>query len=236
MGISIENFSFSTFLSVDFGDSSGSGFRIKVGEVDYIVTAKHVIYNKARLLSDLWIKSRNYFGDEANGFSAKIDLTEQNVTIIDDLDIAIIRLENQFNYEVEYEGEDIASASKEDFLLFKDINIGANIFLIGFPSSLTVDDFYDVDRPLLRTGIVAGKNMNNTTFIIDSLAYYGVSGGPVVQIDNDRNIKIIGIVSRFIPFITEWKNKHEASLSRQDFYNSGYAVCLPLDRIIDSLI
>jgi hypothetical protein len=236
MPITIENFSFSTFLSVDFGDSSGSGFRINNNGCDYIITAKHVVYNKNVLLSDLWIKSRNYFGDETEGYSAKINLSTENVFTFDDSDIVVIKLDLQFNYEIENVGTDISIASIEDTSNFESILIGANIFLVGFPSSLTVDDFYDVDRPLLRTGIIAGKNMSNNTFVVDSVAYYGVSGGPIVQIDVERNIKIVGVVSRFVPFITEWRNKHESSISRQDFFNSGYAVCLPLDRLIERIL
>ena len=235
MAISTSNFSFATFLSVDFGDSSGSGFRIKHNEIDYIVTAKHVVYNKDVLLSDLWIKSRNYFGSDIDAFSARINLSQDNVFTFDDLDIVLIKLEPQFNYEIESSGVNISVAELDDTLNYDAISIGANIFLIGFPSSLTVDDFYDVDRPLLRTGIIAGKNVNNDTFIVDSMAYYGVSGGPIVQIDSDHNIKIVGIVSRFVPFITEWKNKHEISISRQDFFNSGYVVCQPLDRVLEKI-
>jgi len=236
MPITTDNFSFSTFLSVDFGDSSGSGFRFNHGGEDYLITARHVVYNKEALLSDLWIKSRNYFGDETDGYSAKISLSTENVLTFDDLDIVVIKLAPQFNYEIESVGTGISISSIEDTGNFDTILIGANIFLVGFPSSLTIDDFYDVDRPLLRTGIVAGKNMRNNTFVVDSVAYYGVSGGPILQIDIERNIKIIGIVSRFVPFITEWRNKHESSISRQDFFNSGYAVCLPLDRVIERIL
>lgn len=236
MPITVDNFSFSTFLSADFGNSSGSGFRIKHNEKDYIITAKHVVYNKDVLLSELWIKSRNYFGNEVAGYSAKINLSNENVVTFNDVDIVIIKLDKQFNYEIEYVGKEISIASIEDINIFESISIGANIFLIGFPSSLTVDDFYDVDRPLLRTGIIAGKNMSKNTFVVDSVAYYGVSGGPIVQVDNERNIKIVGIVSRFVPFITEWRNKHESSISRQDIFNSGYAVCLPLNRVIEKIL
>lgn len=233
MSILINNFSFSTFLSVDFGDSSGSGFRIRHNNIDFIVTARHVIYKKDFLREDLWIKSRNYYGTDAEGYSAKITLSEKNVFGFHNLDIVVIKLAEQFNYEIVNIGTDISIATVEDIDCFDAITIARNILLVGYPSSLTIDDFYDVDRPLLRTGITAGKNVSNNTFIVDSVAYYGVSGGPILQIDGERNIKIIGIVSRFVPFITEWRNKHEASISRQEFFNSGYAVCIPLDKIIE---
>lgn len=235
MAISIDNFSFSTFLSVDFGDSSGSGFRLIIDGQEYIITAKHVVFNKGKLLSDLWIKSRNYFGNEEESYSAKVDLRPENVFLFENIDAAIIKLDKECNYTVENDGNNISFSTLDDIIFFDAISIASNILLVGFPSSLTVDDFYEVDRPLLRTGIVAGKNVKNQTFIIDSLAYYGVSGGPVVRIDTEGNLHILGIVSRFVPFITEWKNKHEMSLSRQDFYNSGYAVCIPMDAIVNKI-
>ncbi len=238
MSITVNNFSFSTFLSVNYGDSYGSGFRLGTNQGEYIITAKHVVFdNNNKLLSDLWIKSRNYHGHIDDAFSATVNLTDANVSTFNDYDLAVIKLDQAHNLHIETPGNDISFATLDDLLLFDDIMIASNILLVGFPSSLTVDNFYDVDRPLLRTGIVAGKNINNTTFVIDSLAFYGVSGGPVLQIDNNTNsIKIIGIVSRYIPFITEWKNKHERAISRQDFYNSGYAVCLPLDKILQYLL
>jgi len=235
MPISTNNFSFATFLSVDAGASSGSGFRLTHNDINFIITAKHVVFNKEALRTELWVKSRNYTGDPQDGYSARVALSEDNVFTFDNLDIVLIKLLPEFNYEVEYQGNDISFATIEDVDEYDNILIGRNIFLIGFPSSLTVDDFYEVDRPLLRTGIIAGKNVSNGTFVIDSMAYYGVSGGPIVQIDEQRNIQIVGIVSRYVPFITEWRNRHESSFSRQDFFNSGYAVCIPLNRIVDKI-
>jgi hypothetical protein len=233
MPISIESFSFATFLSLDFGDSIGSGFRLRFNDKEFVITAKHVIYHKDKLLSDLWIKSRNHDGNRTDSFDAQIRLDDDNVTFFKNLDIALIELKEENGYQIETIGNNISVSDIEDIIEFDNITISSNVFLIGFPSSLTTDNFYDVDRPLLRTGIVAGKNINDNTFVIDSIAYYGVSGGPVVEVDSEKNLKVIGIVSRYVPFITEWKNKHESSMTRQDFYNSGYAVCIPLDKILE---
>lgn len=234
MSINTNNFSFATFISINNGDYFGSGFRIVTDKYEYIITAKHVIFNQDKLLSEIWVKSRNYYGETYDAFDIKIDLTEDNVRTFGNSDIAIIILHQKFGLHIHTKGHDISFAELGDLKNFDEVKISENIFLIGFPSSLvTKDDFYENDRPLLRYGIVAGKNINNNTFIIDSIAYYGVSGGPIVSIDANKKISIIGIVSRYIPFITEWKNKYELSLIRQDFYNSGYAVCERLDEIIN---
>ena len=233
MALTKSDVSFATFLSVNFGDSVGSGFRIRHNNHSYIITAKHVIYNNDTLLSDLYIKSQNYFGKLDDAYSAKVNLSEANVYMFGNSDIVLVKLDEQSEFHIESEGTNIISATLVDLLNLEDIKLAANILFIGFPSSLTVDKFYEVDRPLLRTGIVAGINLTNRTFVVDSLAFYGVSGGPIVQINHDNTIQIIGIVSRYVPFITEWRNKHERAFSRQDFFNSGYAVCEPLDNIIN---
>jgi hypothetical protein len=234
MSIDTNNFSFATFISINNGDYFGSGFRIVTDKYEYIITAKHVIFSQDKLLSEIWVKSRNYYGETYDAFDINIDLTEENVRTFGNSDIALIILHEKFGLHINTKGHDISFAELGDLKKFDDVRISENIYLIGFPSSLvTKDDFYENDRPLLRYGIVAGKNVNNNTFVIDSIAYYGVSGGPIVSIDANQNISIIGIVSRYIPFITEWKNKYELSLIRHDFYNSGYAVCERLDEIIN---
>ncbi|MCD9855987.1 serine protease [Epilithonimonas sp. JDS] len=232
--ITLENLSFSTFLSVESGKSIGSGFRLIHEQIEYIVTAKHVIYDENTLLSDTWIISRNYDSLTNQYYDATILLNKQNVKTFSDLDIVLIKLTGSPEYHVENIGENISIPSLQNLTDYEGITIGSTIFQVGFPYSLTSTEFYEINSPLLRYGIVAGKNIKNKTFIIDSIAYYGVSGGPVLQKNGDE-FSIIGIVSRFVPFITEWRNKHEKSLSRQDFFNSGYAICLPLDIILKEL-
>lgn len=233
MSINRTNFSFATFLSVNNGDFFGSGFRIVTSKNQYIVTAKHVLYKDDNLLKELWVKSRNYNGEMIEAFDAIIDLTEDNVKTFDCTDIALVILNEEYGLHINSNGIDISHSELSDLCLFSDINISEEIYLVGFPSSLVMqNNFYENDRPLLRYGIIAGKNIRDNTFIIDSIAYYGVSGGPVVKFEQDNTVKIIGIVSRYIPFIAEWRNRYEQSLIKQDFFNSGYAVCEKLDDVI----
>ena len=64
MSIDTNNFSFATFISINNGDFFGSGFRIVAKNFEYIITAKHVIFNQDKLLNEVWIKSRNYYGEK----------------------------------------------------------------------------------------------------------------------------------------------------------------------------
>lgn len=235
MAISLNNLSFSAFVSVDSGNSFGSGFITEINNKQYLFTAKHVIFDRNdNLLRDLWIKCRNYDTPNDQFYDAQIALTADNVITILNEDIVVVKLFAEFGFHVENSGTNISLAQENDLYRYENISIGSKIYLVGFPSSLTTDDFYEVDNPLLRFGIVAGKNNAKNTFVIDSIAYYGVSGGPVIQ-EIDNELYIIGIVSRYVPFITEWRNKHEPNIYRQDFFNSGYAVCVPLDNALNMI-
>lgn len=236
MPLTNENFSYATFLSADFGDSVGSGFRLNDDGKDFIVTAKHVIYeDSGTLRNDLLVTSQNVIGDKEDLNSIAVDLSKSKIQTFPVSDLALIELENDVNVEVSQIGKNIISVELTDILKLNQINIAADTILVGFPTSLINEDEFDIDRPLLRSGIVAGINPKTNTFIIDSPAFYGNSGGPILLKGSNNEYSVAGIVSRYIPFVTEWRNKHEKAFFRQEFYNSGYAICVPLDEIIDHL-
>ena len=89
--------------------------------------------------------------------------------------------------------------------------------------------------PLLRRGIVAGKNQAAQTIIVDCPAYYGNSGGPVCHVELDgmrTEFTIIGIVSQFVPFVEQWENKTHR-YSNMELSNSGYSIITPIDAMFD---
>jgi len=244
MPLTLQNFSYATFLSVDFGGSTGSGFRLSCFNKEYLITAKHVVFEKiydiyGKIVShkprlNIAITSQNSLGNRAYAYEADVDLAKSKIKLFGDSDLCLIELEGGKNYTVNNSGYQITVADENDLLQLDSISIASQILIVGFPSSLLNPEIFDVQRPLLRTGIVAGINEANKTFIIDSPAFYGNSGGAVIQI-TDNNLHIIGVVSKYIPFVTEWFNTREKEFSRQEFYNSGYAICEPLDEIIDYL-
>jgi len=240
MSLTTENFSYSTFLSsMDYGVSTGSGFRLNNGDDEYLITAKHVIFdsdNKLRCETFL-TTSQNYIGEPDDARTLIVDLTKSNIIESGNDDIICIELVLNNNYEVQLEGRNIITAKTEDLLTSDKIKISSNVIQVGFPTSLYLEgfEFFDINRPLLRKGIVAGIHSKENTFIIDCPAFYGNSGGPVIQSTENDEYKIIGIVSRYIPFVMEWRNRHERQFTREEFYNSGYAVCVPLDSIIESI-
>jgi RNA polymerase sigma factor (sigma-70 family) len=113
--------------------------------------------------------------------------------------------------------------------------IGFNLGVVmAYPISIGIDpNQIEYDLPLLRKGIVAGKNPKNRTIIIDCAAYQGNSGGPVFVRENDK-FRIIGIVTEFVPFRELWENRMFHYYNMQ-MSNSGYAVVVPIDSILNTL-
>ncbi len=244
MAISLKDYTYATFLRIDFGESTGSGFRVILESKEFLITAKHVVYEitynnlgvitKETLKGDILLTSMNYDGAVPFAYSANVNLANSKILTFPEKDIVLIELVEGVNYDITEKGLDISPVNAADLDIFANIEIASNVYIVGFPSSLVDPKDFEVERPLLRHGIVAGINSKNNTFIIDSPAFYGNSGGPVLQ-RNEKGIFIIGLVSRYIPFVTDWFNSREQNYTRQEFYNSGYAICEPLDDIINYL-
>lgn len=109
-----------------------------------------------------------------------------------------------------------------------------DVFIVGFPKSLGLQksNSYDFSRPLIRKGIVAGINYDQSTIIIDCASYGGNSGGPVLYIDKNRNIKVIGLITQFLPYEDIWYNPAYKIINRE-WSNSGYSVVVSMDKILD---
>lgn len=240
MSLNINNFSYATFLSsMDNRGSTGSGFRIKDKGKEFLVTARHVLFNeKNELRSDsFYCTSQNSLGEPEEERAIVIDLSASNIIETKSIDIVSLELVSGKNYEVQQEGKNIIAANIEDLLSLNDIIVSAPVIQVGFPTSLYLKElqFFDINWPLLRKGIIAGIHKKGNTFIIGSPAFYGNSGGPVILPSENGNTKVIGIVSRYVPFMVEWKNKYERKFTRKEFYNSGYTICVPLDSIIENI-
>jgi hypothetical protein len=85
------------------------------------------------------------------------------------------------------------------------------------------------DRPLLRKGIVAGKNPQRRSLILDSPIYFGDSGGPVFEIDRElleTRFRLIGVVREYVPFA-------ESTCTSMQLQNSGYSVAAPMDAALN---
>lgn len=114
--------------------------------------------------------------------------------------------------------------------LFDDVLEGNGVFVFGYPTSISNNNaFLDIKLPLLRKGIVAGKNNKLKTIILDCPTYQGTSGGIVIEVDEkfpNKYFNGIGLITNFIPFTNE--GSHETQ-------NSGYSVAVPIDQVLELL-
>jgi hypothetical protein len=119
-----------------------------------------------------------------------------------------------------------------------EVDVGADVYMFGYPTSVTgpFGGILDPSEPLLRKGIVAGVSLRSMSIIIDCPAYFGNSGGPVIQVDHpdftSTRFRVIGIVSGFVPFLEVWENK-TMQYSHVIESNSGYTIVEPIDSALD---
>ena len=132
----------------------------------------------------------------------------------------------------------LLSASIDSIKNYNEVLVGNDIYVFGYPTSLGLKNIPQIDyfKPLLRKGIIAGKNDKLKTIIIDCPIYFGNSGGPVVQIENvsfaKKEFRIIGLVSQFVPFVEKIINiTHK--YKNTNLTNSGYAIVVPMDFILE---
>ncbi len=119
---------------------------------------------------------------------------------------------------------------------YENVQIGDDVFVLGYPTSIGLQRSpqFDPERPLLRKGAIAGKNVAKKTIIIDCPVYYGNSGGPViVQYSESFSTyyKLIGVVSEFVPYEEDWVNTKNG-LTNISITNSGYSVVVPIESIL----
>ncbi len=227
------------FITV--GPSSGSGFIYQDTVHTYFISAKHVLFED----------SMHFFANECKikYYSKKSHKSSPDSLI---LDLALLKFNKIKTYDdvVVIEIGDFIKGEKENGTLFSkyvkafknpsplintfNINqiidyesaiIGNDVFMFGFPTSL------GYNRPLLRKGVLAGKDVRNSTFIIDCPSYSGNSGGPVMMIKQNE-IFILGIVSQAMLFVETWTNNQYREIQQVHKSNSGYTIIESFDKVL----
>jgi len=240
---------------------AGSGCFLQLSNSVYLVTARHVLFSEPEgtnspvlLSATATIKSYSGAGT-ANVTERNVFLDLSHLISVGEVrystshDVALVRIEdcNPTNrslvsplpgvtYGFPFAGLQVMGS---DFIcVFTNVDVGADVYMFGYPLSLTapIRDKFDIAQPLLRKGIVAGVSLNKQMIAVDSPAYQGNSGGPVVQVEHPSfqmtQYQIIGVVSAFVPFEEEWENK-TLRYSHVTVSNSGYTLVEPIDSAIE---
>ena len=193
--------------------------------IELFISTYNFISNKIKLTS----YSPDFSDPKRNIIELNLEelLLQNFIELSNEHDVAIIEIGNLINKDEDdnikfYDPIVFFQRNSKGFLcvesnsikIFDDVLIGNEIFVFGYPTSIGLENIPQIDynRPLLRKGIIAGKNYKNSTIIIDCPIYYGNSGGPVVEIEkfgiNQTKFKIIGLIIEFIPFAEIWLNEH----------------------------
>lgn len=259
-----DNLRYPVLLVLDDG-STASGFYLNADDkICYFVTAKHVLFKKDNKNLSLILKSKSIV---LLSYPAEIELVEPieielqidhlykngQVRFHPSKDVVVIKIAETskegiggklvegVKRKVDSDGNPkgrLLTANIKSIKNYDDVLIGNNVFIFGYPTSLGIHDYPQIEykKPLLRKGIIAGKNNEKKTIILDCPVYYGNSGGPVIEEEivslTKRKFWIIGVVSEFIPFEDKWYNiKHQYFNTQIE--NSGYSVITPMDAVLD---
>lgn len=242
--------------------NAGSGFYYNSSSAVYFATAKHVIFDEKGVLrapsAQLLSYSRDPKDSQDNLFV--LDLTQLQadgrISAHPKMDVAVIKVATigiaPPEAKVPEGAQWIASVrgvstmrnspsgilgvSKNAVKKYDEVLVGNDIVVFGYPTSIGLQQIPQIDpiRPLLRKGIVSGKNPSLRTIIVDVPSFPGNSGGPVLQIIDQglsKRFEIIGVVSQFVPFDN---SRFNFSLGeRATILNSDYSVLIPMDYLLD---
>lgn len=231
-----------------------SGFYMNDSSKIYFVTAKHVLFDE--LNNSLWNDHATLSSMPDSIYSGEV--VKLNVDLKNLYDIGKIKFSKTRDIAIMYIGvlrsdqkritfsnniqqvsgtSSLSSSHIGSIRLYNEVLIGNDIFIVNYPSSIGIKDIPQIDyfRPLLRKGIIAGKNELKKTIILDCPVYYGSSGSPVFQtkkVISGTYFYIVGVVLQFVPYNELLGiNKDVSSLSSL-YTNSGYSVIEPMDSVI----
>jgi hypothetical protein len=238
----------SILINMDSG--YGSGVFFLYDSTVYLVTAKHIIYkdsNDLDLQSNI-INLTSYNSGNANYKLIDIDLKKadslKKIFFHKKHDVVCIPISKtkhditQVVYEQYVKSYSDTNSANTCYKLYDSVIISNDAYICGYPVILGIDfNKIDVNEPLLRRGIIAGKNHQKKTIVVDCPTYKGNSGGPVIEVDEENGydkISLIGIVSESVPYQEKWRNIVMGYLNT-NIYNSGYTIVEPIDFVIETI-
>lgn len=251
----------STFtVSIILDNSKGSGFFFCYKGNMFVVTARHVLFREKDGGFNLYanaatIKAPDILGKDADPAIFDNILNSENTYYNNTYDVGLIHLgsyrltHDKTLLKATYREETIQTQlptnraqfyGEHSIVALDDVHVGTDIFVAGYPTSLGIDrylDFFDLDRPVVRKGIISHVNYKKQHIIIDCFVFPGNSGGPVFQAPNDEDSKhtLIGLVSRYIPYRQIHVIPVE-NITNINYVNSGYALIVSMDHVIESIV
>ncbi|MBU0969261.1 MAG: serine protease [Proteobacteria bacterium] len=140
-----------------------------------IATAGHVIFH-----ADKWMEPiRIYTHDGSKSLLLKAN--ERHITMGNLTDSALILFSKA---QTLFEKTDPLPLLDQEYVL----RVGTQVGWIGFPT-------LEPDTPCFFAGMISARK--DTAYLIDGVAINGVSGGPVLYIDEQEQTRVVGTVSAY---------------------------------------
>lgn len=244
-------------LITDSDGRSGTGFLLNSSLSIYLVTAMHVLYKvDDGTFRDVDVQLSSCSRDPAEHdrqiLSASLRELHENDHMFahSSADVAIARItepcgtdEGQRNRllpeitKISATRAGIVGIGMNTVKQYDEILVGNEVIVFGYPTSLGLKHMpqFDYERPLLRSGLVAGLNRQQQTMVLDCPVYPGNSGGPVIEIEVGRlecRYRLIGVLTQFVPVEESWLNM-TFSYSNITLTNSGYSIAVPMDYVLE---
>jgi hypothetical protein len=242
-------------------EAAGTGFYFSTTQRVFLVTAKHVLFGKDPASTNLVAREGILI---SYGTGKDSELRATNVVALDELwkrgmirvstthDVAVVALGERdpassavrlgSGVEAKTPNLGLIGFSIEHAVRFDEIRAGSEAYIVGFPRSLGQSRLspsaIDPDRPLFRRGIIAGKNPKKRDLVVDAAIYQGNSGGPlIVKLSPSLGteiLRIAGVVTKFVGFERVLTDNRDQGLV-VEVVNSGYAIAVPMDPVLDLL-
>jgi hypothetical protein len=257
--IPVSNLRYPVLVQLSSG-AGGTGFYVTTPTAVFFVTAKHVLFEDGKsspLAPTATLRSFPIDPKDQSQVILEIDLAAMASTGAlrqhPTRDIAVAKIGDtlaskdttfQFKFAAavtsrNYPVSGLVSVDRQHLLMFDDVCESNEVLVFGYPTSLGIptQPQFDITRPLLRGGIVAGLDRAARTIVLDCAVYPGNSGGPVVEISQEPPVTFfrpIGVVSQFVPLVEHFVNDlfgyRNTSMS-----NSGYSIAVPLDYVTEMI-
>jgi len=177
----------------------GTGFLIDYQTKHFLVTCKHVVNSKE---DDLFVCFNLKNGQISRRSILEIK-KQHNIDWIfhRNEDVAMIV------FGIDPEHDELKKLPKELFENFNDLEVGDDIFFLGYPMGLRA---LKSASPIVRAGIISLKESNDT-LLIDGNVFPGNSGSPVFlkpsvfnikerSFGRIREAKLIGMINSYLPY------------------------------------
>jgi Trypsin-like peptidase domain len=239
---------------------TGSGFYVEDGKAFMLVTARHVLYDpNTGALRGPVVELLSYSKDETDPipYSYSLDLATlgPNVKAHPTQDVAVVKFATivltapkagemrtlagvSAQMRPSSSAQSLITAHLPDVRKFNDVAVGNDVLILGYPTSIGLQQFPQIDprRPLLRKGIIAGKNYQKRSLILDCPSYQGNSGGPVLQYIprglGNFEIEVSGVVVELVPF-ADIELHPQMNYQKATLLNSGYSIAVPMDYVLE---